>query len=186
MWQNFLDFHNVRSNPSILSIFLLVNDASFSSWSKKKFLSCCLGICMVLIKTKLLGQCEILFFYSTHHPSSLRKLWIIFMNQTLLFSVHRTHQKHQKFCSKYHKYQKNVSLLCLNQWWRESCFPSAYWDDYSQCSKLLNSIPFLKKISMYYCNKLVRDKSIGSWCCYNICWLECALLLRFSLNLQLE
>ena len=123
MWQNFLDFHNVRSNPSILSIFLLVNDASFSSWSKKKFLSCCLGICMVLIKTKLLGQCEILFFYSTHHPSSLRKLWIIFMNQTLLFSVHRTHQKHQKFCSKYHKYQKKCFPIMSKSVVKGELFP---------------------------------------------------------------
>ena len=33
-------------------------------------------------------------FFSSTHPSSLRKLWILH-EPTLLFSVHRTHQKHQ-------------------------------------------------------------------------------------------
>ena len=58
-------------------------------------------------------------FFSSTHPSSLRKLWILH-EPTLLFSVHRTHQKHQnvnnfyKINFYYYLFPKSIS------WW---------WDD---------------------------------------------------------
>ena len=89
------------SNICSVVLLLLVNDG-FSKFS------CCLGICMVLT-TKLLGQCEILFFYSS---LLIKKVVDSSWTNSTVFCASYT-PKTPKL-SKSKCYSQN-----LNQWWWE-------------------------------------------------------------------